>query len=392
MEQPSITRPVRFIFLLAAYIGTIFGVGIYGLPYVISQTGVFIFLGFLLLTGLLVYLVNIVYADVVSRDTDDKRFVGYVREYVGVRAAKFFLWVNVASYWGTLLVYLLVWGKFAQLIVSPDGRISELFFSLLLFLVTAIIIFRGSKTVVWFDTVFLTSVILLFIIFGVIGAQHVGEMPTRVINASSAILPYGTILFALWGVNIIPEIVNHTRQKLGYVKKVIPAGLLFAACMYLAFALFVSSISGSDTTKEAFEGLEPFLGRTAIVIGSCIGIITIFLSYINLGWSARNMLHFDLKLNKMQALALILLPPLIMRIAGLDNLVIITSVIGAILLGLNGAVIFYMYFKSTYRLHHVSVLIKKRVPKSLVIIGIILLSLGVCVEFISVLLDIVSGT
>ena len=350
MEQPSVTKPVRFIFLLSAYIGTIFGVGIYGLPYVVSRAGIFVFLGFLLFIGFLVYLVNIVYADVVSRENDDQRFVGYIREYVGNRAAHAYLWINIASYWGTLLVYLLVWGKFAQLIISPGGKIPEIVFSLLLFLITAIIIFRGSKTVVRFDTIFLVGVIALFAIFAVIGAQHVGEIPTRIVNASSAILPYGTILFALWGVSIIPEIVNHTRQKLANVKKVVLVGLIFAAILYVAFALFVASISGPDTTKEAFSGLEPFLGRTAIIIGACIGVITIFLSYINLGWSARNMLHFDMKLNRAQALALLLLPPLVLRIAGLDNLVVITSVIGAIFLGLNGMMIFYLYFKSKFHM------------------------------------------
>ncbi|MFA5031106.1 MAG: amino acid permease [Patescibacteria group bacterium] len=388
MEQPSVTKPVRFIFLLSAYIGTIFGVGIYGLPYVVSRAGIFVFLGFLLFIGFLVYLVNIVYADVVSRENDDQRFVGYIREYVGNRAAHAYLWINIASYWGTLLVYLLVWGKFAQLIISPGGKIPEIVFSLLLFLITAIIIFRGSKTVVRFDTIFLVGVIALFAIFAVIGAQHVGEIPTRIVNASSAILPYGTILFALWGVSIIPEIVNHTRQKLANVKKVVLVGLIFAAILYVAFALFVASISGPDTTKEAFSGLEPFLGRTAIIIGACIGVITIFLSYINLGWSARNMLHFDMKLNRAQALALLLLPPLVLRIAGLDNLVVITSVIGAIFLGLNGMMIFYLYFKSKFHMNHGTLLLKRPVSKSLIITGIILFSIGVCIECVSVLIEV----
>jgi len=392
MERPSVTKPVRFIFLLSAYVGTVFGVGIYGLPYVVSRTGIFVFLGFLLLTGFLVYLVNLVYADVVSRDQDNRRFIGYIREYVGNRAAKIFLWINIASYWGTLLVYLLVWGKFAQLIISPGGSIPEIAFSLLLFVLTSIIIYRGSKTVVWFDTIFLVGVLLLFVVFAVIGAQHVGKIRTRIVNASSAILPYGTILFALWGVSIIPEIVNHSRQKLANVKRVIVVGLIFAAVMYVAFALFVSSISGSGTTKEAFEGLEPFLGRTAIVIGSCIGIITIFLSYINLGWSARNMLHFDMKANRVQALALLLLPPLILCIAGLDNLVVIMGVVGAIFLGLNGMMIFYLYFKSKFHLNHGTLLLTRPVSKTFIIIGIILFSIGVCIEFGSVLIETMFGT
>lgn len=339
-------KKAKFIFLLAAYIGTVVGVGMYGLPYVVSKAGAGLFLGYLFLVSILVFFGNMVFADVVVRSERQERFLGYVGEYVGKGSEKFFTVMMILSFWGTFLVYLLVWGRFAQVLFGPWIHVSDLVFSSLIFIVTTAIIYRGSRTVQWFDTFILGAIFILFIVFFSIGADHLRSLALTPLAKSFVLLPYGNLMFAMWGINIIPELVNQSNGDTKKVRRVFTAGVIITALVYTIFAFFVASISGSHTTKEAIDGLQPFLGRPAVIIGSAIGICTIFLSYINLGWSSRNMMIIDLKRSKPVALAIVLLPPYLLLLLGVTNAVVVMSVIGAVFLGLESAMIFFLYHKS----------------------------------------------
>lgn len=385
MAEP---KKAKFIFLLAAYIGTVVGVGMYGLPYVVSRAGVGLFLGYLALISLLVYFGNMVFADVVMRSERQERFLGYVGEYVGKKSETFFTVTMILSFWGTFLVYLLVWGRFAQVLFGPWVHVADLVFSSLLFIVTAAIIYRGSKTVQWLDTFILGAIFLFFIVFFAIGADHLRSLSLSPVSQSFILLPYGTVMFSLWGINIIPELVNQSNADAKKMKRVFTWGVFITAAAYAIFAFFVASITGTQTTKEAIDGLQPFLGRPAVIIGSAIGICTIFLSYINLGWSSRNMMMIDLKRSKPVALAIILLPPYLLLLFGVSNAVVVMSVIGAIFLGLESAMIFFLYHKSLAHNGAAEGMFKKRIHPIFIYGAMILFLLGALLEFWMVLKDI----
>lgn len=374
-------KSAPFFLPFAAFIGTVFGVGLYSLPYVMSQSGIWIFLLFLIIVAALVYFVNIMFADVIIQTPVKDRFLGYVREYVGPRAEKVFAWVTIIGFWGTFLVYLLVLGEFAHTVFGSVFSFSPVFYSLLFFIVTAFIIFRGGRAVEKTDVVMLFVATLLLVLLFVLGRGSLSYIISRPANTLGAILPYGALMFAMWGAGVIPELVNQLRSSPQHVKKLIRLGLIAPVVVAFCFSLFIVGMSGSGTSQEAFAGLSERIGSTAAIVGSCIGMITIGLAYTNLGWVSRKMLMLDMSMSRLRSMGIILLPPLLLLLVGLHNFVLVISIIGAIFLAFQGLMIFQLYYRAHFFSNRTKPhLFKHVIPKKLLVIGVILFSLGVILE------------
>jgi len=54
-----------FIKGLSVYIGTIIGVGIFGLPYVAAKTGFLVILGYFLILGSIAVVMHLMYVDII---------------------------------------------------------------------------------------------------------------------------------------------------------------------------------------------------------------------------------------------------------------------------------------------------------------------------------------
>jgi len=385
-------KSVKFIFPFVAYVGTVFGVGLYSLPYVMSRSGVWVFLLFMLIVSGLVFLVNFLFADIVLRTPSKERFLGYVGQYVGKRAEKVFGWITVVGFWGTFLAYLLVWGEFAYLAFGSVLPFSAIQFSLFFFVITAVIIIKGGRTIEWIDVVMLIGAAFLFGTLFVKGYAHVTEFIASPASFEGYILPYGSLMFAFWVAGIIPEIVNQMRESPKKIIQLLVAGKALVAVLGFLFALFIVGITGAETSREAFAGLESIVGRTSVLLGAIIGMITITLAYNNLGWVSRNILMYDVKIKKIAATASVVVPPLLLMLAGLVNFVLVISIIGAIFLASQGFMIFQLYRRShTIKENTQPSLTKKPVPTWLLTTASIVFSLGILVEVSFVVYEFATG-
>ena len=385
MKQKS---SLSTLLLLGAYIGTVFGVGMYSLPYVLERSGLPLFCIFLVIISAVVYFVNALFADVVLRSEGDKRFLGYIKEFIGIRTERLFFFITLLGFWGTFLIFLIVWGKFAAIILTPFLPFPALAYSMLLFIITLFVICSRARTIEWLDVVMLFGVCALFVILAIAGFPHMHGLPIAAHGFIGGLLPYGALVFALWGVGIIPEIVNQAHKDRVKVKRVLLWGVIVTALAYLAFALLVASISGGGTTKEAITGLSSILGRVAVVFGSLIGIVTIFLSYNNLGWVSRSMLMHDYGYDRFKALSLIFLPPLVLLLFGITNITTIISINGAVLLGLQGIMILALYTKSHKAPSQKVGLFNRPVSHRIAYTAMVILALGVVFELVKSLLQI----
>gem|GEM_PF-648498 len=369
------------IFTLSAFVGTIFGVGLYSMPYVMSRSGAWIFLAYVIVVASLVFLVNFLFADVVLRTPPQERFLGYVGQYFSKRAEKIFGWITVIGFWGTFLAYLLVWGEFAYLVFGSVIPFSPIQFSLVFFILTFIVIFKGGRTVEWVDILMLLGAAVLFAILFVRGSEHLQYFFRSTSGFDGYILPYGSVMFAFWGAGIIPEVVNQLRGEPKRILRLLIIGQIIVAVLGLMFAFFVVGMTGADTSRTAFEGLEPYIGRVGVVIGAVIGLITTALAYNNLGWVSRNIMMFDAKFKKIAATASVVLPPVFLMMLGLVNYVLVMSVIGAIFLASQGFMIFQLYRRSRATMApDQPSLTKKPVPSWLLTSASILFSAGILVE------------
>ena len=156
-------------------------------------------------------------------------------------------------------------------------------------------------------------------------------------------LPYGVWLFALSGFAAIPEVrdifAGHSINKF---KKVILFSLTLTALFYLIFIFSIWGVSGANTTEDALSGIILFLGAKAMMLGSLIGFLAVFTSFLALAADMKNIFIYDYKIPKFKSWILTSTPPIILFLLGVNNFVGLLGIIGALGLGISGAFIILM--------------------------------------------------
>lgn len=331
------------IYGLCTLSGTIIGVGLFSLPYIASQVGIWIMLGYFIILGAITIIVHLLFGEVALKTPDYLRMPGFVRIHLGRWAEKVSLVSIILGLFGANLAYLIIGGKFFN---SLFGLENELFGSLIYFIVGAILIYSGIKAV---SKVEFWGLILFFIILIAIflnGLPHFRA--TNLISSISnkdLFLPYGPILFALWGAALIPEIEEMLKKRKHLLKKIIFIALLIPIITYLAFTFFVAGISGADTSDEAIAGLTKFLDNKIIILALFFGLLTTFTSFISIGLTLKKVFNYDLKINKGLSWFITSFTPFILFLLGFQNFIKVISFVGGITIGIDGILIIFMYQK-----------------------------------------------
>ncbi|MEX0877297.1 MAG: aromatic amino acid transport family protein, partial [Candidatus Spechtbacterales bacterium] len=188
----------------SSLVGTIIGAGIFGVPYVMAQSG--FWPGLVLfgaLTGLMLIL-HLMYAEVVERTGSGHRLTGYMEIYFGKKAKDFTTISVVLAVFGSLVVYILMAMEFLN---SVFGELfsNKLYWGIMFWALLSIGIVKGIKTVSNAETVLLglLGFVLLMITFR--GAPMIEFSNFNSFNFKNIFVPYGVILFALAGFQAIPE-------------------------------------------------------------------------------------------------------------------------------------------------------------------------------------------
>jgi len=96
-------------------IGTIIGVGIFGVPYAISRVGVVVALIYFVVLGGIQLLQSLFYAEAAIVCDDKLRLIGLVGRYLGPRARHVAAASTVLGFWGGMVAYVVVGGSFVTL-------------------------------------------------------------------------------------------------------------------------------------------------------------------------------------------------------------------------------------------------------------------------------------
>ena len=104
---------------LSVFVGTIIGVGIFGLPWVASKSGFLILLFYFLILAIVAIVVHLMLGDVIVKTPGKHRFPGYVKKYLGPRWGRVALIGICFGLFGAQLAYLLVGGGFLFNLLSP---------------------------------------------------------------------------------------------------------------------------------------------------------------------------------------------------------------------------------------------------------------------------------
>ena len=336
----------RLILAISTLSGTIIGVGFFALPYITLKVGFWVILGYFLALGALVILIHLFFGELALKTPDFKRLPGFAKIYLGN-------WGQVLAYisiilgiFGALLAYLIVGGEFFTELLLPIFGGNSLIYTLFYFVIGASLIFFGITAIakVEFWGLVLFFIILFAIFFRGESFITIGNLfPSP--DFSYIFLPYGIILFSLWGATLIPEIEEMLGERKKLILKIIPIAILIPIIVYLFFIYLILGITGPQTTESGLTGLRNVLGNGIASLALCFGLLATFTSFIALGLTLKNVFHYDLKMKKNLAWLITCFIPLALFLIGIKQFIPVISFVGGIMLGIDGILILLMYQK-----------------------------------------------
>ena len=338
-----------FLYPLATMCNTIIGVGIFSLPYIAAKVGLFLMLVYFLVLGCLTAAIHLMFCELALETPDYKRLGGFAKIYLGGWGKNLALTSNVIGFFGIMVAFMVVGGQFLYQLAAPFFGGPQTLYSLVYFLVGVLLIYFGIDMV---SRVGLCGLALFFTIFIVLALEgspffNSGNLLVKTAAPGNFFLPYGAVLFSLWASSSIPEIEEMLGRKnhKELLKPVVLASSAIALLVYVLFTVLIVGITGPSTTESAFIGLKNVLGSGATDLFFLFGLVTSFTSFIIVGLTLKKMLVYDLNIKKNVAWGLTAAVPIILFLSGFKNFIDIFSVVGGVLLGLDGVLILLMYAK-----------------------------------------------
>ncbi|RJQ31314.1 hypothetical protein C4572_02685 [Candidatus Parcubacteria bacterium] len=327
--------------------GLIIGAGVFALPYSFAKAGLFWGVSHLFIAFFIVFFLHQWYGEVSYYTKGTHRFVGYVDIYLGKKAKFFALLTTLGAYYGSLLVYGIMGGVFLSNFTALfNGHTIEVLTLGFFALGGALSLFGLSKVaeINFFLTIPIVGFIIYLFFFSVpfMKADNFLSPGFSLLN-KNWLLPYGIWLFSLTGFSAIPPTRDlFIRSSLVKFKKAINISLLLATITYIIFIVSVLGVSGTASTEDAFSGLGAIVGVKVMAIGSVIGFLAVFTSFIALAMDMKSMFRYDYKIPGFFAWLLVVIPPVFLYLNDVDGLASTLSIIGSLGMGALGIFVVLM--------------------------------------------------
>jgi len=344
------SKTKKIIYSIAILAGTTVGVGLFALPYIASKVGFLVMLGYFLVLGIIVAVIHSNFGKLSVATPDFKRLPGFAKIHLGEWGKKIAVFSSILGLFGALLAYLIVGGAFLENLLSPIINIEgNLFYTLLYFTLGAILIFFGIKIIAQIEALglvlFFAVLILIFIrAYPLINIEEFLLPPVK-LDIPTFFLPYGAVLFSLWGAALIPEVEEMLGKDKNLLSKIIPIATIIPIIIYIFFIYIILGITGGQTTESALTGLRDYLGGGMVNLALFLGVLTTFTSFITLGLTLKRIFWYDLKIGKNISWLMTCFPPLIIFLLGLKSFITVISLGGGVMLGVDGILILLMYQK-----------------------------------------------
>jgi len=341
----------NYVYPVATLSGSVIGVGFLALPYIALKVGITAMLFYFVVLVGIILCINLLFGEISLKTPDFKRFPGFVGFYLGKWAKRVTLCSEIAGSSGVLLVYVIIGGQFLADILVPLFGGSALWYSLIFLVAASICIYFGTTLISHFEFGALVLLAVILVIIFIKGFGHIAfsnillHDSQTAMNWKTLFLPYGAIIFSLWGTGLIPETEEMLKKNKKSLKKIIVASTLIPAAFYLIFIFLILGISGAQTTESSLGGLAHFLGQGVIAVAVCIGVITTFTAFLTQGLLLKKICMYDMNMKPVLAWLFTCVPPLVLFLLGFNSFVYLISFIGGVLLSVDGILILLMYQK-----------------------------------------------
>jgi tyrosine-specific transport protein len=348
MKQVCYTTGVnrKFLYATAVLVGSMVGVGIFGLPYTFAQAGYWPGIILLAVIGCSTLLVDLMFGEVILRTHQSHELMGYGRFYLGPTFQKLLFFSSVLLGYVGLLAYIIISGEFLNTLLSPFFFARLETYSIFFAVVLSFAVWRGIKAVSHIELFFSGLFVVVMAAMAFVGVHAIHTANYMGFNRSHLSLPYGVLLFAFGGLMSVPiqrQLLVGQERKLG---RAIALALLFTALLYIAFTTLVVGISGAGTTPDAVSGLYEFLGTKISILSAFFGIFAITTSFLMVSTALISTFHFDFKVKRPTAWLLTVIPPLFLYLVGIRTFVGIISLAGGVALALEQILVVFLYAKA----------------------------------------------
>ncbi|MEK7627479.1 MAG: aromatic amino acid transport family protein [Patescibacteria group bacterium] len=325
-SRRSASKWYAYFLAIGSLAGTIIGLGMFGIPYVAMKSGIWLTLGYILILGLITFLLHAMYLEITLRTKESHRFPGYVEIYLGKKWKHFSFLLGIVGASGSLLIYTIVGGEFINILIGPVFGNSVFWSGIAFFVFGSYMIIRPFRDIGKIEaicTVLMVAAVFWFLAKGIFGG-YANYDNFSSINWDEWFLPYGVILFAMGGFSMIPSLENILDKEIKkgeriHFGKIAFWGTFIPMIVYAVFAVAVLGITGAGTSEEALTGLQGVFGNGLVKIAALIGFLALFTSFIAIGNDLKRNFTDDYRLPNLMSVVLTLFPPLavfLFKIAG----------------------------------------------------------------------------
>lgn len=342
---------------IATLVGTVIGIGIFGLPYIMYKSGFLTGLFVLILVGLLMCLVNLLLGEVVLRTEGKHQLTGYAEVYLGKTGKHLMLFSLLMGVYGALIGYTIHEG---EVLFSLFGVLSPLAFSIIFLFLCSSIIYKGIKTTGVFELVFTSVMLFVLLVICFFSFNKISIQNLTVFNPNLLFYSYGMIIFSYIGTIAIPEMSEIIKNKKN-LKRAIIIGSVIPILCYVLFTFSVTGIVGSNFDLLSIEergatiALKNFVSPLMGLLANILAVCTMFTAFISIGTGLMEVYVYDYKFNRQFAFLMLLLVPILFLFFGLTDFMKIIIFAGAISAGVDGILIVLMHEKSKVAGKHYSI-------------------------------------
>jgi len=274
---------------IATVVGTIIGAGFLGLPYVVSKAGFLVGVGYIILLGLVMLLINLYFGEVILRTRKIHQIPGYAGRYLGKKGEVIAFIALFFGMYSAMIAYFIAEGEsLSFLFLSSVSTSAVLIFGSIFFILISYLNHRGLKALKKYE--FIGFILILLIILSIVIMYAPSIKPGNLSGFSSSFifLPFGVILFAYLGIEALTEakmILKNNKK----MKSVIIWSSIIPIIFYLVFSFVV--VGSFDIIPEI---ATLALGKVFVFLG----ILTVFTSSFSISIIIKDAFILDMGLSK----------------------------------------------------------------------------------------------
>ncbi len=338
MKQKSVTLEIA-----VSLLGTIIGAGIFGLPAVFSKAGI---LGgtiiFIIILGI-VLIINQLYIDVIYSVRGNYRLPGYAQKILGRKAYWLAITSMVGKTSGTMLAYIILGGTFLQMLFSGLGiEYPAWVWTIGFWGVCSMVVFYGIKAVSEVEGE-LTWMLIGFMLFtALILFPFIQWDRTLAVNANGFIGSFGIIFFATTAMTVLPDLKELAKRKQKEFRIGTALAVLGAGALSWLFGVIIASVYPAVSSVEDIQKAFPQIFWWLIPL---IGLLAVSTSYLTFTQALKNLLHIDLKLQRVPAWIVSVVTPVLLFVLVSRDFLSTIGFVGGVLTTLNGLIVCLAAYK-----------------------------------------------